>query len=234
MTKPKNQTKTSSKASTKLETKTQIRNGAARADKLLRGIDNQIVRLETTTRKEVDTLKEQAKEVRGLLTGLSNAALTASSPASPPVKAVKSAPASKPAPTSKPGPAKKPQVSKPQKAQSKSAIKSNKTASKSPTKTVANPESHPEADPNRPPLKDVLRSLIRKNGSLTAPDLYKAATQAYGYWSRQSLYNVLKDTTAFKKVGDKFEEVGGEYTSDDEAEKFVESVKNNQATALVS
>lgn len=215
----------------KLETKTQIRNGAARGDKLLRGIDNQIVRLEKDTKSKVDVLKAQAQEVRMIFTGLTNAALTTPAPAPKPAKAPAAAKAPTAAKTStaKAAPAKK--AAAPAK---KTAAEKKPAAEKPAKKETAKAKSNdaPAADPNRPPLREVLKGLIKKNGPTPAGDLYKAAVQTYGYWSRTSFYNIVKDLP-FVKNGENLSLADAE-TSDDEAEKFVNSVKENTDVATVS
>ena len=59
-------------------------------------------------------------------------------------------------------------------------------------------------------------------------EIWKKITAKYGYWSRQSLYNALKDNKLFRKEGNKFLSVSQENES---IEKFVESVEKDQSVA---
>jgi len=63
---------------------------------------------------------------------------------------------------------------------------------------------------------------------MAASEIWKVVTAKYGYWSRQSLYNALKDGTLFKKDGDKFLSISQE---DENVDKFVESVEKDQSVA---
>jgi len=78
---------------------------------------------------------------------------------------------------------------------------------------------------------------LKKNGKLPANEIYKAVVQAHGYYSRQSLYNALKDEKTFKKVGEDYMVAGGAAsataTSDEEAETFVKAVEGESATSSV-
>lgn len=82
----------------------------------------------------------------------------------------------------------------------------------------------------RPPLKQAMQEVLDgSNGEgMAASEIWKLVTAKYGYWSRQSLYNALKDAKLFKKAGDKFQSVSHE---DEAAEKFIKSVKEDKETA---
>jgi len=82
----------------------------------------------------------------------------------------------------------------------------------------------------RPALKQAIQEVFNgnSNGPLAASEIWKTVTGKYGYWSRQSLYNALKDSKLFKKEGDKFQSISQE---DESVDKFVESVGKDQSVA---
>lgn len=79
-------------------------------------------------------------------------------------------------------------------------VKEAKVKAEKPAKT-AKPATKP-AVVEKLPLKQVLVQILQTNGPTSATDLYKKATDSYGSWSRQSLYNALKDQSTFTRSGD--------------------------------
>ena len=222
----------------KTQTKTEVRNSTAKALKLLRGIDNEaqsIKKDQVKLDQRVKSLSQSAGEISKILSGISNTAL-ASEPAKPAAKAAKPAakaakPAAKPAAKAAAKPAAK--AAKPA---AKAAKPAAKAAAKPTAKATAKAAAKPAAD--RPALKQVATDILKASGKpLTASEIYKEATHRHGYWSRQSLYNVL-DKGGFKKSGEgakaTFGISGSSQTSDDEAEKFVSKVSGDASVATVS
>jgi len=226
----------------KTQTKTEVRNSTAKALKLLRGIDNEaqsIKKDQVKLDQRVKSLSQSAGEISKILSGISNTAL-ASEPAKPAAKAAKPAakaakPAAKPAAKAAAKPAAK--AAKPAAKAAKPAAKAAAKAAAKPTaKATAKAAAKPAAD--RPALKQVATDILKASGKpLTASEIYKEATHRHGYWSRQSLYNVL-DKGGFKKSGEgakaTFGISGSSQTSDDEAEKFVSKVSGDASVATVS
>lgn len=227
----------------KTQTKTEIRNNTAKAQKLLRGIDNETVAIKKDQEKlnaRVKAVQESTRVVQTLIGGISNAALAAPS-AQKPAPAQAKKPAAKPQAQAKKPAAKvraKPQAKKPAaKAQAKPAQKAApKAQAKKPAAKAAPKADKPKAPvSNRPPLKKVITDILAKNGKpMGAAEIYKEACQKFGYWSRQSLYNALKDARSFSKDGDGFRAASPKSTTTDvEAEDFVKKVEGNAATSTV-
>jgi len=83
----------------------------------------------------------------------------------------------------------------------------------------------------RPSLKEAVRQIIMAGSSpMPAAEIWKLATAKWGYWSRQSLYNVLKDEKSFSRQGEKFA-LATNSVDDAEAEKFVKQVESRQAVS---
>ncbi len=250
----------------KTHTKTEIRNNTAKATKLLRGIDNetaQITKGVEALAKRTEKVAKDTAVVSGLLAGLSNAAIAGTEVKPAPKPAAKTAPkpaaktAAKPAAKTagvKTGkPAKKPAAKPAAKVAAKTASK--KPAAKAapkPAKKVAAKSAKPAvaAAGERPKLKTVVNGLMdaaaASNGGKPAPIqaavLYKQVCDAHGYYSRQSLYNALKDEKSYKKVKDSEGEdayiripgSAASGTSDEEAEAFVKGVDSNATAAAAS
>ena len=230
----------------KTQTKTEVRNSTAKALKLLRGIDNEaqsIKKDQVKLDQRVKSLSQSAGEISKILSGISNTAL-ASEPAKPAAKAAKPAskaaakPAAKAVKTAAKPAAKA--AAKPAAKAAKPAAKAAKPAAKAAAKPTAKATAKAAAKPaaDRPALKQVATDILKASGKpLTASEIYKEATHRHGYWSRQSLYNVL-DKGGFKKSGEgakaTFGISGSSQTSDDEAEKFVSKVSGDASVATVS
>ena len=82
-------------------------------------------------------------------------------------------------------------------------------------------------------MKDAIRESIGSEGPDTKANLYHRVTSKYGYWSRQSFYNALKDKKSFREVDGKILDVSSRpvQTTDEEAQKFVESGQRDQTVA---
>lgn len=193
----------------------------ARINSLLKGIDNSVVAIN----KNKIVLNDAVKEVRSLMGGLSNFTAPAKPQAKKP-EVKKATPAKKPEtkPAKKPEvkkviPAKKPEVKK----ASPVKLASTKPAATKPGKPVD----------GRPSLKEAVKQVIlANNGTMSAADIWKQATTKWGYWSRQSLYNVLKDEKSFSRQGEKFA-LAHSTVDDAEADKFVQQVESNTVVSNV-
>lgn len=238
-TKTQTATKTQTPAAAKpkkIQTKTEVRNAAAQADKLIRGIDNDVAaakRLQEQADKKLEKATANSIVVRSLIAGISNAALTQqAAPAPKPAAKPQAKPAAKPAPAKKPEAkvaAKKPAA--------KAAPKAAKPAAKA---------SAASSDGARPDLDDVARDIISKAGkSLTAAAIYHGCQQladkkGFKVWSRQSLYNQLKNPAKFSKTGDGAEatfdnvtQAASSKVTDAEADKLIKKVEKDSVAASV-
>jgi hypothetical protein len=246
----------------KTQTKTEIRNNTAKIGKLLRGIDNETLAIKRDHDKlgsRVKAVQENARSVQTLIGGISNTALAT------PVKPAKVAAAKKPE-AKKPAkvaaakkPAKKLEAKKPVSKKPEAKKPAKKLEAKKPAKAVAKkPEAKKPAKVaaakkpvaakaeknvagNRPPLKKVISDIITKNGKpMGAAEIYKEVCQQFGYYSRQSLYNALKDNKSFAKNGEEYKVVESQTpsaksaVSDSEAEDFVRKVDEDVATSTLS
>jgi hypothetical protein len=145
------------------------------------------------------------------------------------------------------------QAEKAEKAASKKAAQAEKAASKKAAKAAAK-AARPTAaakvaksvpsvkSGERPPLKLLINSVFDglKNEWTPAAELYKQVMTKAGYFSRQSLYNALKDDKSYEKQGDgalaKFRRATdasttSTKTTDEEADSFVEKSTSNLAAA---
>lgn len=210
----------------------------AKIGTLLKGIDNSVVVIE----KHQQNTKQSVAEIKKLITGLNSQPATKPAKAQKPAKAPK---APKPAKPTKEAKASAKMAAK--HPAPKVALKPAKTPkeakpAKAPKPAKAAKPAKAEADKGpvsgRPGLKDVLHELIHEaNGeAVSAASLYRDAVAKWGYWSRQSLYNALKDTKSFKKQGVGFVNVKNGSTpkvSDSEAESFVDKAASQPETSAL-
>ena len=181
----------------------------ARINSLLKGIDNSVL----VINKHKTVLNDAVKEARSLMGGLSN---LQAAPAKKPE--AKKPEAKKPAPAKKPALAKKP-------------VKKTEIKKPAPEKSVPAKPGKPVE--GRPSLKEAVKQIIVAGGNpMTAADIWKQATAKWGYWSRQSLYNVLKDEKSFSRAGEKFS-MSRSTVDDAEADKFVQQVESNTVVSNV-
>jgi len=200
------------------------------AKTLLSGLSNAVVEAKEAATKAQREAKE-AKEVA------KKAAKVAKKPA-PPKKVAKKPAAKKPAakkpaakkakkPAAKKA-AKKPAAKKPAPAKKPAAAKTTPINGES-KKTKPLKERFPPKE-NRPLLKDAIRELLKASGApMSMPDIYNQIVEKWGYWSRQSFYNVIRDKKNFKSDDDEmFTPVEGEVqVTDKEADEFVASVASS-------
>jgi len=207
-----------------------------KAETILRGIDNNNIVIAKKLEANQDAA-EQLHAVVPLLGGLTNASMNAK----PTLAKTNGTTVKAEASTS----TKKTSTKKTKAAKSSSAANgaSNGASTKKPTKAVTKPSAKPAAkEDERPPLKTVMHSVIARHSGkpMGAAEIYQAVVQMHKY-SRQSLYNALKDTKHFQKVGDGYKNVAGSATHShsnhsgekDDADRFVENVEKNQSTASV-
>lgn len=201
-----------------------------KADQLLKKIDGN----NDAIAKKLNENVQVSKQVKTLITSATSVAI------STPVKATqettpKPAKVAKTASKAKNGAEPKAKVvkaAKPAKeAQTKGAVKPPK---------AAKPAKIAKTASNRPPLKDLVGSILTKNGKpMGASDIWHAGPEDHKY-SRQSLYNLLKDERSFTKIGDEYKlvvssiSIKNDKHSEEEADKFVQSVEGNQTVSSVS
>lgn len=207
----------------------------AKINSLLNGIDNSVV----VINKHKAVVNNAVKEVRSLMGGLSNNVQKALKKETKPVKkTVKAKPAEKKnseKKTEKKAEKKvekklvvekkvveKPVEKKPEKAEKKPPKVKTKVASSSPPQPVE----------GRPSLKECIVQAISGCEPMTMSEAWHKTTEKWGYWSKQSLSKALKDSKVFTKNGNKFS-VSVLKVDDDEAEKFIKKVDNNQAISNV-
>lgn len=217
-------TDTKKPAATKKPTKTEVKpptpkQAHIKIQTLLKGIDNSTAAVD----KHQTIVKKNTDDIKKLVSGLE-------------VQAPKAAPAVKAAPVAKTPAAKK---------VAPVAVKAAKKAAPAAKKAVAAKNGAAKSNENRPPLKDVLRGFINDAGAgVSAADLYNrskdfAAKNQAEEWSRQSVYNALKDAKTFTKKGNEYVNAGSNSSaspkvSDDEAEQFVEkAASQNETSTLV-
>jgi outer membrane biosynthesis protein TonB len=194
---------------------------------LLKGIDNSVLVVE----KHRDLIAKSAKEMRTLVSGLSNAATSlaatvktveAKAKATKVVKPTKVKPEPKAAkPKAEP---KAPKVKPEPKAKPEPKVKAAKLEKVEPKPAVV----------GRPTAKEAACEMIG-TGVLPAAEVYKNAVAKYGYWSRQSFYNALDDAKTFRKTEKGFEIVKNNSRAvDDEVDKFAEKLETTGSAAAVS
>jgi len=212
MTKAKPKAEAKAKAKTKAMTPKQM---AIKANSLLKGIDNSVAAIQ----KHRTSIVQNAGELAGLLSGLSNAAST-------PVKAAPVKKATAPVKKAEKAPAKKAEKKTPAKAKAKA--KATKAGA-----SQAKPAGQKAPVPNRPTVKEAISETITKGGPDSRASLYHKVTDKYGYWSRQSFYNAIKDKKAFKEIDGKVHNVQASpaKTTDAEAAKFVEKVAGDASVS---
>jgi hypothetical protein len=189
---------------------------------LLKGIDNSVV----ASNKHAKIINDNTKQVKTLLSSISNAK---------PVKPVAAKPVKKPAKPAKP--AKKPVAAKPVK---KPAKKPTKPVVAKPVKPVASkpveskpvPAGKTAAVAGRPILKDAIKEILvaNNNKAMPAAEIYKQTTAKYGYWSRQSLYNALEKSFTKTDQGYESKKDGSDAEVDNFVNKQIE--KSGPAAAV--
>ncbi len=204
------------------QTKTQIKSATVQVGKLLKGIDNDAIAIkkgQEIITKKLENVAKNTTTVKNLMVGISNAAIasTESKPAAKPEKSAKAAKSAKVV-TAKPAKAAKPAKVKPAKAAKPAKLEAKSTN-------------------GSPSLKQVAKGILSKNGKpMGAANLYKEVTKVHD-WSRQSLYNALKDEKTFRKTGDganaQFSLINSGPDDSDEAERFVKSIESNPAVSNV-
>jgi hypothetical protein len=200
---------------------------------LIRGIDNSVARI----RKETASIADATSQFkRVVLPALSNAAkkdkkdkkdkIPAKAVATGLDKAVAKAvaKAAKAAKKDK-AVAKK---DKPVAKKAKPVAKKAKPTAQSPSKAAQ--QAKPPVD-GRPTIKEAIKEMIKEHGPISAADLWKKAVDKYGYWSRQSLYNALKDAKLFSKKDGVITLAPGPAKKDDDIDSFVDSVVSDKSVA---
>lgn len=211
MTKPKAQ-----QAQQAQKTDLTPRQAQIQVNNLLKGIDNDNV--------VIDRRQEEKRKKEARLRELMPVALT------------------QPSPTSAP-------ASQPQKSNgSVKAAGPKKAAAKPvPAKKAAKPAAKPAVKPSakaapaeKPPLKKALSDILAKapGRQSTKSELYHAAVDKHGKWSRQSFYNAIKDAKIFHLDGENVSLLQRQIPASnqgekDEADRYVEKVEAHQGTSAV-
>jgi len=241
----KNDVKNSKKGAAKpapIQSRAQVRNAAAAAGKHLRGIDNEVAAIKKVQKSlddRTDKVTKSVAAVSQIIQGISNIAMSSSETTT--AAAIKNqAKAAAKAPVKAAKAAAKVQTKTAPKVQSKPAAKTKpKPAAKAQSKDAAKAQAE-----DRPALKTVIDEVLKSaSAPMKASTIYLEACKRYGRWSRQSLYNALKDKKKYAKAGDganaTFEPSNGssgtvESVTDDAAENLIRRVENSDATANVS
>jgi len=188
--KPSATIKAEVKAPTKeaVATVVKVKQTTAAISRIIKGIDNEAVSVKKAHEaltKKIDKINASVSVANKLLSGLSNIS-------------VASLPKAIPNPVSKP-------EGKPSKTPEKvvAAVKAPTTKDT----TLSVPKDAPEASSvsngSRVPLKTAIDDVISSSDKpLSAATIYAGVTSKHGQWSRQSLYNALKDDTRYVKTGD--------------------------------
>lgn len=191
-------------------------------NKTLKGLDNEaasVRKAHDALNSRLDKITASVSDLTKLMVGLSNAQVQAIKP----VKTVKPSPAEKASKT-------------PVKVEPKPKETVHTESTESTVQVVKITSPLPTGD--KPPLKNVIDLILAdSNGPLSAASIYALATAKYGSWSRQSLYNALKDEKRFIKTGDGAEAVYSMVKSvapassvtDDEADELIKKMESNSA-----
>jgi len=185
---------------------------------LIRGIDNFVTRIKKDTALVVDAMLE-FKQVLPALSNTTKAAKVEKTSA---------------------------KVEKTSAKVEKTSAKVEKTSAKPPKKEkAASPlKAARKAKPpvkERPTIKEAIQEMLKTHGSLPPADLWKKTVDKYGYWSRQSLYNALKDDNLFKKsdgvislVPNRNKDKDKDKDKDDGVDSFVDVVLADKSVAHVT
>jgi len=199
------------------QTKMTQKQAMIKATSLLKGLDNSVAII---AKKQAEITKS-TKELAQTLISISTP---------PPVKPVK-AKAEKPA---KPAKAEKPAKVKPVKAE-KPAKAEKPVKAEKPSK-VKPAKAEKPANSKAPALKPVMIQTLGDE-SMSVADLYNEVKKIHD-WSRQSIYNALKDVNSFAKDGDKFKVAvrisrSNGIHDDEETDRLLDSVAKSKETMSV-
>lgn len=218
---------------------------AVKVSSLLRGVDNSVAKIakgRTAIAEGEKAIRENTSQIRSIVSGLSNTAQTGKAAVKKPAKkAAAKKPVKKKAAAKKAAP-KKPVKKK--KAAAKKAAPAKAAKKAAPKKAAAKKV----AVEGRPSVKEAIKESIRADGPDTKASLYHKVTGKYGYWSRQSFYNALKDESSFREVDGKVHVISVKAsekkeapkkeapkpkprTTDEEADRFVDSVAQDPAVS---
>lgn len=243
----------------------QVKSLSVKADKLLRGLtnDNNLLNKEMAKFKQrAEKNTEEIKEVRNIISGLTNSALTNSTVSKATEKLVSKSEvqsASKTPPQTKLLVPAKPVQEKVQK--SIAVAKTTQEKAQKPTKTESKPAAKPakaapkpvvaakpsETSPKKKvPLKDAVFDFLKKNGPSTRSAIHSGVQSFYGEtWSKQSLYKVLENDERLVVTGsgaeavvalDKKSKVVKDKVVESEesgVENFIEKVSKVQSVSMM-
>lgn len=203
-----------------IDNKNAMKNAVSAANKLLKGIDNEtasVRKLLDVNNKKIEKVAQSVENLSRIIAAVSN--ISMEKPVDKPT--VKAAPKAAANVTGKPEKEKKPE-------------KSNKVDKNKASKAakLASPKEE------RPTLKSVIDSiLIKSPAGLRASAIYSEATNFHGNWSRQSLYNALKDTSRYSRAS-----MGGDVVykynaktavSEEEADKIINKIETTVSVSKV-
>jgi outer membrane biosynthesis protein TonB len=211
-----------------METKLTTKQMSVKIDKILKGVDNSVAQIQ----KHQSAIGEAIPVLRSLAGGIANSVETAKTQTL--VKAVKPAKAPKPAkPAKAPKPAKPAKAPKPAKpAKAPKPAKTPKPAKPAKAPKPAKPNAKPSSV--RPALKQVINDVLVNNGTpMSSADIYNTIINKHGKWSRQSVYNALKDVSMFTKNEGVFSLGSKVKKSDEKIEALVANVAADSDVAKV-
>lgn len=219
----KTQKKPSSKKSVPpkfdINNKTDVKNIALMANRLLKGIDNEtaaVMKLLKNNNERIEKVAENLEQLSRVVSTVTNAAITNSAQGA--VSAAKQSPKSSP---KSPAPAKN--IKQPN---------TGKNVSKK-TEIKAKGQKNAAVSADRPPLKNVIDGILGKynGGPVKASVIYSEACSGKEKWSRQSFYNALKDNSRYARSGDgadtTYRLVKSTTITEDETENLIRKAESN-------
>jgi hypothetical protein len=233
----KKMNKKTSEPKINVSTKNDIKNIAVYANRLIRGIDNEtasVRKVLESNNKRMDKVTESINNLSKVLAAVTNAAITNADTGRTEKATTKASTNTSTKSTAKPA---SKTSAKAAKVAPKTAAKVSKPTAKPNNAKAAKAAPQAGAD-NRPPLKKVIDSILSKhNGPVKASVIYAEATSGGTHWSRQSLYNALKDTARYTKIGDGNDMAYQVATkpstvTEDEADKIINKIETAVANVL--
>lgn len=223
--------------------KINIRNTSAKVTRLLKGIDNDtsaVVKMQDQLNKRITNITQSSSLAKDLVNGLSNAIITAPTPA-------------KPAKTQPAKPAKPAKVPVTKQAKAKPVKQAKVVPVKiKPVKPVKAEKitSDIKSVDNRPQLRQLIIDTVNKQKPITAANIYHVAETVaklnnFKVWTRQSMYSLLEKLVAQKELTKTGEGPSANYgnsetvvskatgSDDEEADRLVARVETTSATADV-
>lgn len=225
-----NQTSDNSKSETKTLSKGDLKSAAIQVNKLLKGIDNDT----STVLKQLQHNNEKIKQMTGKIGEITEKIGSITKTINTISSAAIGNTTVTPTKESKPKEASKSKEPKPQKdtkkaSEAKPATNKAKDAKK-PEKTAKKPEE-------KPPLKMVIDSILSKSSEPVKTSVIYAEVSKVHDWARQSLYNALKDSDKYIKVGDGADSAyklnNKQPVTDNDADKMIDKMESSSVANVV-